>query len=46
MLVLGDGTVIEAKWKAGKIHGKGKVKKKTGEVRVVEWDMGKEVKGR
>lgn len=30
VLILGDGTIIEATWKNGKIHGKGKVTKKNG----------------
>lgn len=30
VLILGDGTTIEATWKNGKIHGKGKVTKKSG----------------
>jgi 1-phosphatidylinositol-4-phosphate 5-kinase len=44
VLVLGDGTVIQAVWVKGKIHGKGKVTKKSGEVKIVEWDMGVEKK--
>ena len=43
-LILGDETMIEAKWIEGKIHGKGKVTKKNGQVRIVEWDMGVEIK--
>lgn len=30
MLILGDGTTIEANWKNGKIHGTGRVIKKNG----------------
>ena len=36
--------MIEARWIEGKIHGKGKVMKKNGEVRIIEWDMGVEIK--